>query len=164
MSRSRPKAVFDTNIFIQAFLNPSGPSGRCFNLARERRTQLFVSEKGLTEIEEVIARPSIRSILPETFAESVERFLAEIKSTAYHATGSVGIFKLDRDPKDELIIELAVGCDADFIISWDKDLLELMTGFDSAGKEFRQRFRGIRIVNPNEFLRIVSEIDMALDP
>ncbi len=61
-----------------------------------------------------------------------------------------------------MIIELAVECDADFIVSWDNDLLDLMTGIDLESKQFRQRFRGLKIVNPNEFLKAIDEINLAL--
>ena len=157
MRRAYPRVVLDTNILIQAFLNPLGPSGLCFDLARERQIQLFVSELTLSEIEEVIARPGIRSLIPQNSVEQVDRFLAEIKIVAYHADEANGVFRLDRDPKDEMIVELAVGCDADYIVSWDDDLLELMTGFDTASKEFRQRFRGLKVLDPNEFLKTIDK-------
>lgn len=164
MSRAYPRVVFDTNVLLQALLNPLGPSGLCFDLARQSQIQLFISESTLSEIEEVIARPGIRSLMHENPTDQIERFLSELKAVAYHAIGKTDIFRLDRDPKDEMIVELAVGCDADYIVSWDNDLLELMTGFDAASKEFRQRFRGIKVVDPNAFLNAIGEINLALQP
>ncbi len=164
MRGSLPRVVLDTNIFIQAFLNPHGPSGLCFQLARERRISLFVSKKLLAEIEEVIARPAIRSVVRINYEEQKYRFLLEIKSSAYPATELSGTFELPRDPKDEMVVDVAVGCDADFIVSWDDDLLNLMTGTDLVCKQFRQRFRGLKVVDPNEFLRTVHELLLALQP
>jgi predicted nucleic acid-binding protein len=63
-----------------------------------------------------------------------------------------GVFKYSRDPKDEPYINLAVAVDADFIVSRDTDLLDLMTGHSGECKEFRQRFRKLKIIPPLEFL------------
>jgi predicted nucleic acid-binding protein len=71
---------------------------------------------------------------------------------------------LERDPKDEIIIDLAVETEADYIVSRDKDLLDLMINFSVEAKEFRQRFRPLKIVQPIEFLRIVQEEDLSLKP
>jgi predicted nucleic acid-binding protein len=67
------------------------------------------------------------------------------------------VFQLPRDPKDEKYINLAIGVEADYIVSRDKDLLDLMTGIDLESKEFRQRFRPLKIVEPIEFLKIIAE-------
>ena len=63
MVDSHRRIVFDTNIFIQAFLNPEGPSGECFRLVREQDILLFISEHSLSEVEEVIDRPGLRSMV-----------------------------------------------------------------------------------------------------
>jgi predicted nucleic acid-binding protein len=73
-------------------------------------------------------------------------------------------FKFQRDPKDEIIINLAVICEAEYIVSRDKDLLDLMTGFTDDCKEFRQRFRPLEVVEPLEFLRIVEEKELSWSP
>lgn len=35
---------------------------------------------------------------------------------------------------------------ADFIVTRDKDLLDLMTGFTDECKEFRQKFRPLKVI------------------
>ena len=52
---------------------------------------------------------------------------------------------------------MAVEIDADFIVTWDKDLLDLMIGIDVESKEFRQKFRSLKIVEPIEFLKIIED-------
>lgn len=164
MGRAYLRVVFDTNVLLQALLNPFGPSGRCFHLARERKIQLFISEKTLLEIEEVVARSSFRSLMNENPSEQIERFLYELKLVSYLGNEMPQIFRLDRDPKDEMIIDLAVGCDADHIVTWDRDLLDLMTGTDVESKQFRQRFRHLKIVKPDEFLTLAETMDLSMRP
>ncbi len=61
------------------------------------------------------------------------------------------------DVDDEPYINLAVEADANFIITRNKDLIDLMIGYDETNKQFRQRFRPLKVVNPVEFLEIVGE-------
>ena len=59
-------------------------------------------------------------------------------------------FTLPRDPKDEPYVNLAVATQAEFLVSRDRDLLDLMTDTD-----FRRRFPALLIVDPETFLRTI---------
>jgi predicted nucleic acid-binding protein len=67
------------------------------------------------------------------------------------------VFNYPRDPKNEKYINLAVAAGAEYIIIRDTDLLDLMTGFDDDSKEFRHKFRLLKIIQPSEFMKIVEE-------
>jgi len=162
MRRDLPIVVFDTNIYIQAFLNSSGESGQCFSLASSGKIELFITKPVLEEIVNVINRPSVLSFLPDATGEQIEIFVSSISEMANVVEVPSGIFNFSRDPKDEIIVELAVGSEAEFIVTRDNDLLELMTGIDLVSKQFRQRFRGLKVVEPKRFLQIISKSDLAL--
>ena len=67
-------------------------------------------------------------------------------------------FSYPRDEDDEPYINLAIAAGAGFIISRDRDLLDLMTGHADKCKEFRQRFRPLKVVvEPGEFLKVLEE-------
>jgi predicted nucleic acid-binding protein len=66
-------------------------------------------------------------------------------------------FSYPRDEDDEPYINLAVAVGADFIVSRDRDLLDLMTGYTVECKEFRQRFRSLKVIEPLEFLKSFEE-------
>lgn len=77
------------------------------------------------------------------------------------------MFSLPRDVDDEQYINLAIEANAQYLVTLDNDLLDLMTDFDVAGKEFRQKTRPLRIVKPLDFLRIVEELtrrDLSIAP
>lgn len=40
-----PKVVFDCNVFLQAVVNPNGPSGRCKQLVDRGAIELYVSSE-----------------------------------------------------------------------------------------------------------------------
>lgn len=65
-------------------------------------------------------------------------------------------FAYPRDPDDEPYLNLAIEVEADYLISRDHDLLDLMNWSQEAGREFRQRFRFLKIVTPEEFLHAMK--------
>lgn len=158
------KAVFDCNIFVQALLNPFGASGRCFDAAHEERIVLFISDDLLEEVRDVLLRPNILARLPGSTPEQIEAFVEEIVSIADSIADIGHSFDFERDPNDEKILDLAIACKAEYIVSRDNDLLDLMTDFDESGKSFRQRFRKIKIIEPHTFLKIIFERDLSLKP
>jgi predicted nucleic acid-binding protein len=68
------------------------------------------------------------------------------------------VFVFDRDPKDEPYINLAAAAGADYLVSRDRDMLDLMTGYGIDSKAFRQRFRPLKVVDPEGFLRILGKL------
>jgi predicted nucleic acid-binding protein len=51
-----------------------------------------------------------------------------------------------------MYVDLAAAVNADFLVTRDKDLLDLNSGHSILAKQFRQRFHTIRILNPVDFL------------
>lgn len=154
-------AVFDTNIFLQFLLNSNSIAAKCLELARSGKVKLFISKDTLAEVRDVILRPNILARLPDAGAAQIEAFIADISNNSTLISDVPESFRFQRDPKDEIIINLAVAAKAEYIVSRDKDLLDLMSGFTDGCKEFRQRFRFLKVVEPLEFLRIVEEKNSA---
>lgn len=95
---------------------------------------------------------------------SVHAFIRDIISKSHVVKHVKPAFDLIRDPKDEPYIDLAVTVRADFLVTSDRDLLDLMTGIDVESKQFRQRFRRLKIVTPREFLNLVESREISLAP
>lgn len=157
-------AVFDCNIFLQALLNPQGIAAKCFDLARNGKINLFISEDTIAEVRNVLFRPNILAKFPDISTENVEAFIESITEIAHFEKHIPKAFKFQRDPKDEIIIDLALFCKADFIVTRDKDLLDLMSEFSVEAKEFRQKSRPLKIVEPLEFLDIITQRELSLNP
>ena len=63
--RPRLGVVFDCNILLQAVARKTGPAAACLRLAEEGFVRLRLSEEILTELSEVLKRPTIRARYPE---------------------------------------------------------------------------------------------------
>lgn len=146
-------AVFDCNVLLQAAARKSSPSAACLRLAENEFVRLYISEEILTEVAEVMNRPKVRERFPELTDGIVEEFLDQLKSMAETIKHTPKRFSYQRDVDDEPYINLAVEAEADYIVSRDKDLLDLMTSYADEGKDFRRRFRPLKVIDPMEFLK-----------
>ena len=144
--------------FLQAAARKTSPAAGCLRLAEEGFVRLYLSEEILTELSEVLSRPKVRARFPEMTDEIIVEFLDQLKSTAEIATHVPNKFTYRRDVDDEPYINLAVETDADYLVSRDKDLLDLMTGYTAECKEFRQRFRPLKVIDPVVFLKEMKEV------
>jgi uncharacterized protein len=152
-----PRVVFDCNVLLQAAARERSVAAQCLNLAESGHVQLFVSREVLAEVEDVLNRPEIRAPFPDLSDEIVGAFLKRLQKHSTLVRLVPKKFSYLRDEDDEPYINLAVAAGADFIISRDRDLLDLMTGHSDECKEFRQRFRPLRVVEPIEFLKLIEE-------
>ncbi|MDQ3131861.1 MAG: putative toxin-antitoxin system toxin component, PIN family [Acidobacteriota bacterium] len=115
-----------------------------------------MSEEILREIADVLTRPKLRAKFSLLTAERAEKLLQTLRKKATLAKNVPHLFSYACDPKDEKYINLAAFVKADYIISRDKDLLDLMTDFTDDAKDFRQRFRPLKVIEPQEFLQIIK--------
>ncbi len=140
-------AVFDCVVLLQAAANSSGPAGACLAFVESGDVKLFLSAAILEEARDVFMRPATRKRFPKLTEEKVDRFLLKVAtlSTFVHDVPATG--SLSRDPTDEMYLHLALAAQAPFIVSRDKDLLDLMK--DDA---FRKAYPALAIIDPPSFL------------
>lgn len=127
--------AFDTNVIVSAALLPDSVPRRAVEAALDAG-RLILSGTVLDELASVLRRKRLDKYASE---EKRLRFLAALSNGALlvHVTEVIAAC---RDPKDNKLLELAVGGRATCLVSGDLDLLVL------------NPFRGIPIVTPREFL------------
>lgn len=156
MPKEPIRAVFDCNVFWQIFFGTS-IGNQCWELVKDAKVELIISLTVLDEVQDVLTRPETQARFSKATHESVELFVDEILEQATFIKSVKQHFDYPRDPKDEPYINLAVESGAHYIVSRDKDLLDLTTGFDRVSKEFRQRFRPLKIVGTKEFVETIKQ-------
>jgi predicted nucleic acid-binding protein len=65
-------------------------------------------------------------------------------------------FHYERDPEDEPYINLALVTDARYLVSLDRDLLDLMDTTSEEGRDFQRRYPMLRVVKPIALLAEIS--------
>lgn len=157
MKQTGLAVVFDCNVLLQAAARGKSPAAACLRLAEDGYVRLYASQETLDELSEVLRRPKIKTHFPELTEAALDEFLSRLSRTVEIIKHIPRSFAYPRDVGDEPYINLAIAVKAAYIISHDKDLLDLMTGYTDECKEFRQRFRPLRVVGPLEFLREVEK-------
>lgn len=115
-----PRAVIDTNILISALLFVASVPGQTLRKVTQDGL-LLLSEPVLSEIATVLAR---RKFDRYVSAEIRRDFVADLAAVAEQVS-IIHTVHICRDPKDNMILELAISGQADFILTGDQDLLAL---------------------------------------
>lgn len=158
------RAIFDCMIFLQAAINEKSPAAELFRQVEKGTILLFISKEILLEIRDVLSRPKVRDKNPHLTDNYVKLFIGGVLQKAIRIKTIPPRFNYSRDPKDEKYINLAIEAEADYIVSRDKDLLDLISDISVTGKEFRQKSRPLKIVEPIEFLQILADEKLSLKP
>jgi uncharacterized protein len=108
------KIVIDTNVIVSSLIQRGYPNLIIKDLFIEQKFQLCISDELLAEYYEVLARPKFSKF--QNFFVRAEALLVEIeaKATKYNPTITLDLIS---DDDDNMILELADKCLADFIIT-----------------------------------------------
>lgn len=135
------RAALDTVVVLRALMNPTGTWARVFFELRSKY-ELVVSPDTVRELTGVVRRPELSDRLPPV-ESLVWRDMVEILADATMVEPD---FSLDicRDPKDNKFFECAVTASADYIVSEDRDILDV------------GEYAGIRTVTAAEFIGLLE--------
>ena len=127
--------VIDSNVYISAFAT----HGICHLLLENCivNHRIFISEFIIREVKEKLTR---KIKLP---VDTVNEIIDYLRCQAVLAIPLEKVSGISRDPDDDNIIALAVTVKADYVVSGDKDLLDL------------KDYRSIPIVSPKNFSEIL---------
>jgi putative PIN family toxin of toxin-antitoxin system len=114
------RVILDTNVLLSRLLLPDSITARAVRRLLDR-AQPIVSEETLRELAETLARPKFDSYASRPDRHKFFELYARVAEWVPVTT----TIRRCRDPKDDRFLELAVDGKADWIITGDKDLLEL---------------------------------------
>jgi putative PIN family toxin of toxin-antitoxin system len=145
-------------IFLQAAARPTGPAAALLELVEIGAIELFVSDATLEELRDVLTRPSLQRKFPSLTTSAVSDFVERIKLSSICFANIPSTFPFDRDPKDAKYIDLALTSKADFLVTRDKDILDLRDT-DQLSRLFAQLGWKFKIVEPFEMLSYIRYRD-----
>lgn len=133
--------VLDSVIAVSAFLT-KGLTAELVSQCHEN-VNLYTTEEILQEIRQVLLeKPHIRNRYTYS-SDTVEIFIEYLRNISTVVRHVPEIRVIERDPKDDMIIACAIAASANYIISRDRDLLDL------------GNYQQIQIVTPEEFIQIL---------
>ena len=153
MSNEKPRIVLDCMVCLQAAAKEESNAAACLRLAENHHVRLFISRAVIREVEDVLSRDYIRARFKTLTDVSVRAFIERLREAADLIRSVPRHFNYERrDVKDEPYNNLAVEMKADYLVSRDNDLLDLMKWETEDGREFQKRFRFLKIVTPENLL------------
>jgi len=134
------RVVLDTSSLVSYVLTHREIMRRVMAHWRANHYVLLSSPQTRAELAAVLARPRIQ----ELAAAPLEDLVCGIERYSWHVPGMLDLHSTSCDPKDDKFLACAVEGQAHYLVSSDKDLLELRS------------FRGVMIHNPGQFLLAVE--------
>ena len=137
----KPKLVIDTNVMVSALKSRKGASNKLLQFFGTDKFVSNISVALILEYESVINR-----LFPQVGKKAINDLLDYICASSK----PIKIYYLWRpylkDPKDDMVLELAVAASADFIVTYNiKDF------------KLAKRF-GIKVATPKEILELMGEL------
>lgn len=135
------KVVLDTNIWLSGTFWKGNPY-RIIKLAEQKRIEVFITNAILEEIVDVLSREGKFQKYMEDSGVHTEQLIKIALSISELTSPRERLSVIKEDPDDNRVLECAISCNADYVVSGDRHLLNL------------KEFRGIKIVKAREFLNI----------
>jgi putative PIN family toxin of toxin-antitoxin system len=137
------RIVIDTNVLIAALRSRRGASHRMLMLVGTGRFEISVSVPLVLEYE--YAAKALLGAIPLTESD-IDDILDYLCQSAVHTDIYYLWRPLLRDPKDDMVLELAVAAGCDFIVTYNQ-------------RDFRGAGRlGIQVATAKEFLQKIGEL------
>lgn len=136
--------VIDTNVVVAALKSRTGASYKLVSKIPSAQFQAALSNSLYSEYRDVIFRPVIRPV--GATDDNLTDFLDQILDHADTRNINYLWRPFLRDPKDDMLLEIAVASQAEYIVTYnirDFDRIELF---------------GIEAIRPGEFLKILETL------
>ena len=134
------RVVFDNNVVVGA-VGWDGEAYHCLVQLAHRSAIAYASETTLIEARETCARLIREEKFSHNATARLNWYLSVVRVVDPAPLGK----QRSRDATDDPYLAVALAARADFIVSYDKDLLEMEKPF------------GIEIIRPAMFLKLVRE-------
>jgi len=137
------KIVIDTNVIVSALKSRNGYSFKLLSIIDDERLHISISVPLILEYEDAIKREKTKIGLNHDDIDSILDYLCHVgkKREIYYLWRP-----FLKDPKDDMILELAVESESDTIITFNKDDFKGVDKF------------GIQVLTPKEFFRKIGDI------
>lgn len=139
MKNMPSRIVLDTNCLISAFLSGSY-SSEIVSLASRKKIKLITTKSLNADLSEVFHKKVSRGQL------KINHYLNKIHAISEVVSPTQTIQVVDRDIDDNKVLEAAVEGGCKYIVTGDKDLLEL------------KNYQGIKILAPKDFINEFKEV------
>ena len=135
------RAVLDTNVLVSATLVRGGNEDRILRAWRRAAFELVLSQEVLAELGRALLYEKLRRYRWMSEQEVI-RLLELLASESLLVPGKL-VVTASRDPEDDKLLAAALEGKARYVVSGDRDLLEL------------KMYRTVHIIRPAAFVKLL---------
>ena len=152
MNKKEIKAVVDTSVIVSSLLgSPHAAPAKVLKAMLQGAFQAYTSKQALEELYDVLLSEKIAELLGGKVEAAVLTFIL-VNSKAKTVKPKKRI-KMCRDPDDDKYLEIAYQAKADYIVTLDKDMLDLR----DKNKQAKINKHTVKILTPKEFLQTLEK-------
>jgi putative PIN family toxin of toxin-antitoxin system len=140
-----PRVVVDTNILVSAVIAKQGNPNRLLRAWQQGTIQILTAPILIAEVDRTLHLPRIRRKYP--IDEEEVQSLVEALQTVAQVQPQEELPLVSRDAKDNPLLAVALGGQADYLVTGDEDLL-VLAGDAALG--------ALQIVTVRDFLATLS--------
>ena len=141
MKHKSIKVIFDTNVWISFLI------GKRLGIIKEyisnENIKIITTSQLINEIKIVTSRPKLKKYFP---VESVNKLIELLETISNKVEISPKNF-INRDPKDNFLLDLIEFSKADYLVTGDKDLL------------IHNPFKSAEIISPVNFESVLKSLN-----
>jgi putative PIN family toxin of toxin-antitoxin system len=134
------RLVIDSNVFVSALISSRSIPALLLDEAGIKYS-LFISKEILSEVEDVISRKKFGFT-----KQKISLAMEAILSFSEIINPEIKVDVIKSDPDDNKILECAIACNAQYIVSGDSHLLDL------------REYESIKIINPKTALELLNNL------
>lgn len=139
MTAKNVKVIFDTNVWISFLI------GKRLDKIKQHivdgNITIVITGQLLTELKSVTSREKLKKYFPKNSVNE----LVELLETIAESVEIKPTHSINRDPKDNFLLDLIDFSKADYLVTGDKDLLE------------HNPFMTAQILTPNDFEKEITK-------
>jgi putative PIN family toxin of toxin-antitoxin system len=117
------RAVCDPNVLVSALISATGAPREIVDAWIEERFELAICPMLLSELRDVLARPKLARWVDQQDAAA---YLSGLEKSATMLDDPAVSERISPDPDDDYLVFLARQGEADFLVSGDRHLTELL--------------------------------------
>lgn len=141
MGEKKIKVILDANIFVSFFLTGGETIATVFSLWKRGEFEVFASADIVAEVYRIFRYPKIQKRVTFVDQKALTQMIEDLVGRVYPQERTHVL----RDPDDEKYLQAASVCQADYLVSGDRDLLSL------------KKYGTTRIVSPKEFVEVLQK-------
>lgn len=137
------RIVLDTNVWLSAIFW-EGEASKIIDKASSKKIEIIISKEIISEIIDVLNREAKFQRFLRNKKQSIEELIRTILSISRLIETKTKLRVIEHHP-DNRILEAALNGKADYILSYNKHILDLA------------EFKNIKMITPTDFLKLLGD-------